>query len=459
MGGPARRQQSLDDVASRFLDADPRALARALTWVEDADPRGRQLLGRVYDRTGRARVLGVTGSPGAGKSTLVDQLVTRMAGAGRKVGIIAVDPSSAFSGGAILGDRIRMRAAGEVPGVYIRSMATRGHLGGLARATDDAVDLLDAFGFDDVVIETVGVGQDEIEVVRLAQVNLVVLVPFMGDDVQAIKAGIMEIADAYVINKADREGADRLEAQLRYMMQLYEGEAKDVPIRHTVATRGDGVEELLATIDELAQAQCGEAASAKRQARVAERLTRLLRDTLLAGFHEREGAAADLAEAAASVSQRREDPYGAVERLLAARGEGGPRLDHLGIAVADSEGALRFWRDALGLQVAHEEEVASEKVKVTMLPAGESRVELLEPLPGDGGPVGAYLEKRGGGIHHVCVRVPDIRAALARLESAGAQVVGEAPRQGAGGCLVAFVHPKSTGGVLLELSQAPREGA
>jgi LAO/AO transport system kinase len=255
MGTPSRRRQTLEDVAARFRAGEIRALSRALTWVEDADPRGRALLGQVYDRTGRARVLGVTGSPGAGKSTLVDQMVSRMAAEGRKVGIIAVDPSSAFSGGAILGDRIRMRSAGEIEGVYIRSMATRGHLGGLARATDDAVDLLDAFGFDDIVIETVGVGQDEIEVVQLAQVNLVVLVPFMGDDVQAIKAGIMEIADAYVINKADREGAAGLEAQLRYMMQLYEGEAMDVPIRHTVATRGEGVDELLSTVTESARAR------------------------------------------------------------------------------------------------------------------------------------------------------------------------------------------------------------
>jgi LAO/AO transport system kinase len=458
MGAPARRPQALEDVVERFLRGDARALARALTWVEDGDPRGRAVLGRVYERTGRARVLGVTGSPGAGKSTLVDQLVTRMAAAGRKVAIVAVDPSSAFSGGAILGDRIRMRAAGEVPGVFIRSMATRGHLGGLARATDDAVDLLDAFGFDDVLIETVGVGQDEIEVVRLAQVNLVVLVPFMGDDVQAIKAGIMEIADAYVINKADRDGADRLEAQLRYVMQLYEGEEKDVPIRRTVATQGEGVDELLETVDELARAQQGEGAASRRERRVQERLTRLLRDTLLQEFHEAEGAADGLAQAAARVAERQIDPHAAIDELRRARRGAGVRLDHLGVAVADPEAALAFWRDGLGLSVGHREEVASERVTVTMLPVGSSRVELLEPLAGDGGPVGAFLDKRGGGIHHVCLEVADIEAALGRLRAAGAQLVGEAPRPGAGGRLVAFVHPRSTGGVLVELSQPAAGG-
>jgi LAO/AO transport system kinase len=197
-------------LAERVLTGDPRAIARAISLIENESPAGAEVVRDIYPRTGRAYVIGVTGPPGAGKSTLVDRMTTELRGRGQTVGIVAVDPTSPFSGGALLGDRVRMGAHFGDDGVFIRSMATRGHLGGLARATSDVALVLDAAGKDIVMIETVGVGQDEVDIVRTADISIVVLVPGTGDEVQALKAGIMEIADIFVINKADRDGADRL---------------------------------------------------------------------------------------------------------------------------------------------------------------------------------------------------------------------------------------------------------
>lgn len=227
-----------------------RALARAISLVEQDHEEAEELLNRLYARTGKARILGITGSPGAGKSTLVDALARFYRGQNKRVGIICVDPTSPFTGGAILGDRIRMQELYTDRHVFIRSMATRGFLGGLARATNDVVDLLDAAGFDIVLVETVGVGQDEVEVMRTVQTSLVILVPGMGDDIQAIKAGIMEIGDIFVVNKADRPGADRTVTEITMMMSLVEEHAEWVPpIVKTVASTSQGVEKLAELIE------------------------------------------------------------------------------------------------------------------------------------------------------------------------------------------------------------------
>src|SRR6185295_18249651 len=233
-------------LAERVFAGDARAIARAISLIEDESPAGAELLRDVYPRTGHAYLVGVTGPPGAGKSTLVDRMTTELRKAGQTVGIVAVDPTSPFSGGAILGDRVRMGAHFGDEGVFIRSMATRGHLGGLARATSDAALVLDAAGKDIVIIETVGVGQDEVDIVRTADISIVILVPGAGDDVQALKAGIMEIADIFVINKADREGADRLVSVVENQLSLQTFAADEwrPPIVKTEATAGVGLAEL-----------------------------------------------------------------------------------------------------------------------------------------------------------------------------------------------------------------------
>jgi LAO/AO transport system kinase len=297
---------------------DVRALARAISTIEDNRPESRELLKAIFNFTGRARVIGMTGAPGAGKSTLVDQLAREYRRQERTIGIIAVDPTSPYTGGAILGDRIRMQAHHADPGIYIRSMATRGNLGGLARATTDAATVLDAGGKDIVLIETVGVGQDEIDIVRLADVTVVILVPGMGDDVQTIKAGIMEIADIFVINKSDREGADRVEREIRSMQSLaIRSDKWTPPIVKTVATDGKGIPELAAAIVNYEQfLQQKDLLLKKKISSWRERLIEMLRDRLLERLLNERLPEEEIARLAAEVAEHKRDPYSLVEEIV-----------------------------------------------------------------------------------------------------------------------------------------------
>jgi len=307
-----------NSLTERVSSGDPSAVARAISKIEDGSPDSAALMKEIYQLSRGALVTGITGSPGAGKSSLVDKLALLYRQRGERVGIVAVDPSSPFSGGAILGDRIRMQTLGLDEGVFIRSMATRGNLGGLARATVDAVAILDAAGYARVIVETVGVGQDEVEIVKAADVSIVVLVPGMGDDIQAIKAGIMEIGDIFVINKADREGVYATEKELEALLSLTSrSDGWEPPIVKTVATENQGIEALAEAIDRFRQTQLSATETSERRHAIARwRIVELLRERLLARVLASDSSVAMLERLADEVATRRRDPYSAVEELI-----------------------------------------------------------------------------------------------------------------------------------------------
>ncbi|MDB5220189.1 MAG: GTPase [Myxococcaceae bacterium] len=342
----------MSDLGTRIAQGDQRAAARAMRNVDDRMPGYLELLKEIFPRTGRAFVVGVTGNPGAGKSTLTDRLIERYRAGGRTVGVICVDPSSPYTGGAILGDRIRMTRHATDPGVFIRSVATRGHLGGLSRSARDMVRVLDAYGSDVVIVETVGVGQDELEITRTAHSTLVVMAPGMGDEVQAIKAGILETADVFAVNKADRDGADSTMRDLELMIALgtetmvasgrsrahvvHGGAKVDViagvgeapagktheehwtpPIMKCIATKGEGIAELVEALDRHKSWLDGtESGRLRRRLRLAEELREALRETLIEAATDALGSALD--QAVVDVEQKTIDPYTATEQLLEA---------------------------------------------------------------------------------------------------------------------------------------------
>ena len=393
-------QPPLETMLSRLLAGDLRSLSRAISMVEDDAPDAAAMLAlcATAEPDRKARCIGITGAPGAGKSTLVDQIVRLLRARGERVAVLAIDPSSPYTGGALLGDRIRMQQFTGDDSVYIRSMASRGSTGGLAPQAARVGQILRAARFSTILIETVGVGQDEVEVARLADATVLVLTPGMGDDVQSLKAGIMEIADVFAINKSDQPGAERLESEILAMQTLQsEHGTWTAPIIRTVASTGEGINSLLDAVDACLLAQ-----------------------------------PARLARSAANYT--------------------GPLLDHLGVAVNSIAGSRGFY-ELLGLTITQEETVEHEQVKTAMLPLGPSggpRIELLEPTKPDS-TIGRFLARRGEGLHHVALSVQDIDARFAAMQAAGVRLASDEVRVGAGGHRYFFVHPASTGGVLIEL--------
>jgi LAO/AO transport system kinase len=381
-----REESPLNRLMARVAVGDVRALSRAISLVEDGGAMSGQIIQACASLQKHARRIGITGSAGAGKSTLADQMIRILRARGERVAVVAVDPTSPYTGGALLGDRIRMQGFTGDHGVYIRSMASRGALGGVAEMAAGACAVLEVAGFDTILVETVGVGQDEVSVCGLVDRTILVLVPGMGDDVQSLKAGVMEAADLFVINKCDLPGADKVEAELRGMQSLT-GEAR--PILRAIAHTGAGVAELL-----------------------------------------------DAVVAMGRRGRRAEVPVG-------------PTLEHLGVAVRSIAAARTFY-ERLGLRVEREVAVEHEQVRAALLPLGKSMIELLEPTAEDS-TIGRFLAKRGEGLHHIAIRVDELDAHFAAMQAAGVRLASDRVRVGAGGYRYFFVHPSSTGGVLIEL--------
>ncbi len=399
------KSNPLTSLLASIRKGDHTAIGKAISFVEDHPTQ------RVGATFRSPIVIGITGPPGAGKSTLLDRLVAVCRAAGQKVGVLAVDPSSPFTGGAVLGDRLRMQRHSTDEGVFIRSLATRGRAGGLSRAVGGAAKILGAAGFNPVFVETVGVGQGEVDIRKLADRVAVVLAPGWGDEVQAMKAGLLEIADVFVVNKADLPGADRLVDHLRAFTTA--------PVLTTIAVDGVGVEDVMAVLEGRVGRRGGPSGSPAAS---------------------RVGAG-----------------------LAPAHDVSRPVVDHVAVAVPDLAAFTKLYQDVLGLPLERTEDVPSEKVRTAFfagIPAmgGGMHVELIAPLDPNDDTCSTvrFLKERGGGLHHLAVRVPDIQDALAKAREAGYRVVEPAPRPGAGGAQVAFLHPKSTGGVLIELVESRR---
>jgi len=450
---------SESSLSDRLLARDPRAVARAITLVENESAVGAALIGRIYPHTGRSYLIGVTGSPGAGKSTLVDRMIAELRKTGSRIGVLAVDPTSPYTGGAILGDRVRMQSHAQDADVFIRSMATRGHLGGLARTTAEAATVLDAAGYDIVIIETVGVGQDEVDIVRTADISVVVVVPGAGDEVQALKAGIMEIADIFVVNKADRDGADRTAASVESMLALDHPAPGEwhPPVMRTEATTGKGVPELVEMIARF-RTETGAALGARRRARAEWRLREIIARQFMTHVDRNVLAPGEFDRLLDRVAARDVDPYAAGDSVLARALDRGDRsaaagphsLDHVGVAVRDGQAMAALFHRLFGLSTGAPERVGDHHLR--FVATGGATIELVEPATPDA-PVAKFLEKRGQALHHICLRVPDIDAALADLRQRGVRLIDETPRAGAHGSRIAFIHPSSADGLLIELKE------
>jgi LAO/AO transport system kinase len=483
--------QDVQRVLTALLTGSTVAAGRIISVFENDGASAPALFSALFPHTGKAHIVGITGPPGSGKSTLVNALIAVLRRQDQRVGVVAVDPSSPFTGGALLGDRVRMQEHSTDPQVFVRSMATRGSLGGLAPTTGEAVAVLDAWGAQTILLETVGTGQAEVDVVSSCDTVVVVTTPGLGDGVQSIKAGIMEIGDIFVVNKADRPDADRAVQELKVAIGLVPVQGWVPPVLTTVATTAEGVG---AVLDAVAAHRAHQARSGGLRER---RLARWKREIVRAAEAELRAAVLDsgagraIDALAELVAAGQLDPRSAATRLVAGRPATafvvpdapralpGPRpiappiapeaptaaardaaretapgavvvVDHIGIAVRSLEAAGRFYRDVLGVEPSAPQHIPDDGVIASFVELGETRIELLESA-GPESAIGRFIERRGEGIHHIAIRVPDVAVSLAAARAAGMALVDATPRRGAHETRIGFLHPKSTHGVLIEL--------
>jgi len=442
------------DIVKGILKGNPKAMARAISMIEDRDDYAQEILKRIFHYSGRSLVIGITGAPGSGKSTLVDQLVNIFKHKQKKVGIIAVDPTSPFSGGAILGDRIRMMRHSRDKDVFIRSMATRGHLGGLSKASSEAITVLEAGGKDLILVETVGVGQDEVEVVKLADMILVILTPGTGDDIQAFKAGIMEIADIFVLNKADSPETEKVERQLKAMLDLGLNKKEIPPIIKTVATTGQNVDSLVEQIESFAVNQKEELKIARKKRLILWMLRDIIREKIdqLINQNIKESEFNDYVN---QIYKREMDPYTLSEDLIRNLKDSSmtEKIHHIGIAVNDLKKSLNQWKKYFSLKNEEIEEIKERGVRVATLGFDkEPLIELLEAV-GENSTIKKFIENNGEGIHHICFKTDNLDQKVKELKKKGIRFVQADAVSGAGGSRIIFIHPSHLNGVLIELKE------
>ncbi|HEX9636670.1 MAG TPA: methylmalonyl Co-A mutase-associated GTPase MeaB [Acidobacteriota bacterium] len=452
----------LAELEQRVRSGDRGALARAITLLERGSPEGAKLLRSLSAAAGQATVVGLTGPPGCGKSTLVAGLCIEAQAAGARIAVLAVDPSSPLSGGALLGDRVRLQ---DQSGLFFRSLASRGARGGLAGVVFSACELLAAAGFEWILVETVGAGQAEIDVTELADCTVVVLCPGLGDEVQASKAGLLELADLFVVNKSDRPEAEAEAAQLEEVAEWAgrRGAARPAVLM-TCARTGAGVRELWQALQAQRHSAGADGAENRRRSQARRRLERALRERWQAQIANRldrpeaepviEALAAGRLALPAAVERLEREEWA---RSAAAKSEadGGVGLDHVAIASAELEPVLELLARLFGLEAGPAEQLEAMGVRAVYLQAGGAKIEVVAPAAA-ANPLQRFLEQRGTALHHLCLAVPDLERTLERLDARGVRLIDRRPRIGAGGAKIAFVHPSATEGVLVELKERRR---